>query len=71
MLASLRKRLRAWACPDCDQDCDRLARAEQLHVLSVDAVRAAQKKQAKRTSDVRVVVNAALRAMEHREDDRC
>ncbi len=69
MLGSLKRRLRAWACPDCDQDCERLARAERLHAISVDAVKAARVKQARRTSDVRVVVQAALRRMEHQGED--
>ncbi|WP_210247061.1 hypothetical protein [Methylorubrum extorquens] len=54
-------------------NCDRLQRAERLHEISVDAVKAAQRKQARRLSDVRVVVEATIRQMDertHRAEER-
>ena len=66
MLDRLRRWARGKVCPGCDANCDRLQRAERLHEISVDAVKAAQRKQARRLGDVRVVVEATLRQMDER-----
>jgi hypothetical protein len=69
-------RLKAWAltklCPGCDHhhDDDRLGRAVKLHAISVDAVKSARRKQARRLSDVRITVEATLRQMQERERER-
>ena len=68
MLEGLRRWLRSKACHDCDATCDRLRRAEELHVMSVDAVKTARRKQARRLSDVRIVVDATLRQIERRAE---
>ncbi|GEL44187.1 hypothetical protein MEX01_47780 [Methylorubrum extorquens] len=73
MLDRLRRWARGKVCPGCDVNCDRLQRAERLHEISVDAVKAAQRKQARRLSDVRVVVEATIRQMDertHRAEER-
>ncbi|MCJ2009820.1 hypothetical protein MKK55_13050 [Methylobacterium sp. J-059] len=62
--------MRRKVCPECNHDCDRLERAQALHVMSVDAVKAARRKQARRLSDVRITVEATLRQMEERAAQR-
>lgn len=63
----LRQSLCRLVCPRCDQvDRERLDRAERMHDLSVRAVETAQRKQARRLSDVRVVVDATIQQMDER-----
>ncbi|MRI54057.1 hypothetical protein D8770_08830 [Methylobacterium sp. DB1607] len=63
----LRNGLCRLICPHCDQgERERLDRAEHLHELSVRAVHTAQRKQARRLSDVRVVVEATVQQMKER-----
>lgn len=69
-------RLRRWACRlfcadcDCEGEPERLLRAVKLHETSVRAVEAAQRKQARRLSDVRIVVEATIRQMEQRAGEK-
>ncbi|NEU14706.1 hypothetical protein G3T14_21745 [Methylobacterium sp. BTF04] len=70
ILDGLRDWVRRKVCPGCDHESDRLERATKLHAISVDAVKAARKKQARRLSDVRITVEATLRQMEERESAR-
>lgn len=63
----LRQHLCRLICPHCDRgERERLDRAVKLHDLSVRAVQTAQRKQARRLSDVRVVVEATLQQMDER-----
>jgi len=70
ILDGLRRWVRRKVCPACDHDCDRLERATALHAMSVDAVKIARRKQARRLSDVRITVEATLRQMDERESAR-
>lgn len=64
--AWLRRKMRL----ECNHDRDRLERAQALHVMSIDAVKASRRKQARRLSDVRTTVEATLRQMEERSKQR-
>ncbi|APX83825.1 hypothetical protein BV511_03235 [Methylorubrum extorquens] len=70
----LRNGLCRLICPHCGRsEHDRLDRAEKLHEMSVRAVQTAQRKQARRLSDVRVVVEATIQQMDeraHRAEER-
>ncbi|WP_419952370.1 hypothetical protein [Methylobacterium sp.] len=70
LLDGIRNWVKRKVCPGCDHECDRLDRATKLHAISVDAVKAARRKQARRLSDVRITVEATLRQMEDRERAR-
>ncbi|CAO4167807.1 hypothetical protein CLBKND_01055 [Methylorubrum aminovorans] len=66
MLERLRHWMRGKVCSGYDVDCNRLRRAERLHEMSVDAVKAARRKQTHRLGDVRVVVETTIRQMDER-----
>ena len=46
LLDGIRNWVKRKVCPGCDHECDRLDRATKLHAISVDAVKAARRKQA-------------------------
>lgn len=71
MTGWLRRSLCRLVCPHCDRgehERARLDRAADLHAKSVLAVEAASLKQARRLSDVRVVVDATIRQMKERAE---